>query len=233
MIVEETNHYAAMNVVISPHSRPWYNVTIEEMKAFVGMLIAMGILKFPRLELYWSNKYPHITTPGISNILARVPDYQAYMRGVDRGDQWRKYYNIGRRSKKWWKRLFGYSIEVFLLNAFVLDASVRPAEHARHGRGNSDFLTFRLEVANELIAGFSSCQCSGRPRSMENAQLDRLNPSLGYRPVHTDTKANCIVCLGVIGRKKLPIVGNRHESRVQCSHCKIHLCVAAGRPCFQ
>ena len=155
------------------------------------------------------------------------------MRGVDRGDQWRKYYNIGRRSKKWWKRLFGYSIEVSLLNAFVLDASVRPAEHARHGRGNRDFLTFRLEVANELIAGFSSRQRFGRPRSIENAQLDRFNPSLGHWHVHTDTKANCIVCLGVIGRKKLPIVGNRHESRGQCSHCKVHLCVAAGRPCFQ
>ena len=67
-----------------------------------------------------------------------LPDYQAYMRGVDRGDQRRKYYNIGRRSKKWWKRLFGYSIEVSLLNVFVLDASVRPAEHACHGRGNRD-----------------------------------------------------------------------------------------------
>ena len=78
LIVEETNHYAAMNVVTSPHSRPCYNVTIEEMKAFVGMLIVMGILKLPRLELYWSNKYPHITTPGISNIMARVRFEQIY-----------------------------------------------------------------------------------------------------------------------------------------------------------
>ena len=29
-----------------------------------------------------------------------LPDYQAYMRGVDRRDQLIKYYNIGRRSKK-------------------------------------------------------------------------------------------------------------------------------------
>ena len=78
MIVEETNSYAATNVVTSPHSRPWYNVTIEEMKAFVGMLIVMGVLKLPRLDLYWSNKYPHVITPGISNIMARVRFEQIY-----------------------------------------------------------------------------------------------------------------------------------------------------------
>jgi len=35
-----------------------------------------------------------------------LPDYQAYMRGVDRGDQIIGYYNLGRRSTKWWKRFF-------------------------------------------------------------------------------------------------------------------------------
>ena len=34
-----------------------------------------------------------------------LPDYQAYMRGVDRGDQLQTYYNIGRRSTKWWERV--------------------------------------------------------------------------------------------------------------------------------
>ena len=41
-----------------------------------------------------------------------LPDYQTFMRGVDWGDQLIGYYNIGRRSKKWWKRVFGYVIEV-------------------------------------------------------------------------------------------------------------------------
>ena len=35
-----------------------------------------------------------------------LPDYQAYMRGVDRGDQMIGFYNVARRSKKWWKRVF-------------------------------------------------------------------------------------------------------------------------------
>ena len=49
-----------------------------------------------------------------------LPDYQAYMRGIDRGDQLMSYYNVGRRSKKWWKRVFAYLLEVSIVNAYVL-----------------------------------------------------------------------------------------------------------------
>ena len=34
-----------------------------------------------------------------------LPDYQQYMHGVDKGDQLIGYYNIGWRSKKWWKKV--------------------------------------------------------------------------------------------------------------------------------
>ncbi len=35
-----------------------------------------------------------------------LPDYQKHMRGVDRGDQLDSYYNVGRKSKKWWRIIF-------------------------------------------------------------------------------------------------------------------------------
>ena len=62
-----------------------------------------------------------------------LPDYQKFMRGVDRGDQLQSYYNIGRRSRKWWKSIFFYIIEVSI-NAYVLDSYVRPSRHAVSGR---------------------------------------------------------------------------------------------------
>jgi len=34
-----------------------------------------------------------------------LPDYQHFMRGVDHGDQRIGYYNIGRRFRRWWKRV--------------------------------------------------------------------------------------------------------------------------------
>ncbi len=42
------------------------------MKAFIGILILIGIIKLPRLEMYWSHKYPLITTPSIAAIMPRV-----------------------------------------------------------------------------------------------------------------------------------------------------------------
>ena len=65
-----------------------------------------------------------------------LPDYQAYMRGVDRGDQLQTYYNIGRHSTKWWERVFFYIVECAILNSYILDGNIRSAEHARKGRMN-------------------------------------------------------------------------------------------------
>ena len=36
---------------------------------------------------------------------------------------------------------------------------------------------------------------------------------------------NCEVCQGRILRNNLPSAGNRHESRVQCSMCKVVIAV--------
>ena len=46
-----------------------------------------------------------------------LPDYQCFMRGVDRNDQMQQYYNLGRRSIKWWKRIFYYLVESTILNS--------------------------------------------------------------------------------------------------------------------
>ena len=49
-----------------------------------------------------------------------LPDYQEFMRGVDLSDQRMSYYYVGRRSTKWWKRVFSYLLEACSQNAYVL-----------------------------------------------------------------------------------------------------------------
>lgn len=39
LLVQETNRYASENVSHTPHARPWENVTVPEMKAFVGIYL--------------------------------------------------------------------------------------------------------------------------------------------------------------------------------------------------
>ena len=45
----ETNRYANSFIDNNPSSRAWTDTTVEELKAFVGLLILMGIVRLPRL----------------------------------------------------------------------------------------------------------------------------------------------------------------------------------------
>ena len=57
--------------VTTSSSRPWHDVSKEEMKAFVGMLIVMGLCKLPHLEMYWSTTHP-LFTPELRKVMPLV-----------------------------------------------------------------------------------------------------------------------------------------------------------------
>ena len=160
-----------------------------------------------------------------------LPDYQALMRGVDRRDQLIGYYNLSRRSRKWWKRVFGYMIEVAALNAYIIQKDGRPSlDRKKH-----DYLEFRYALAKELIGSFSSRAVRvGRPRSLETQQALRLESTKSHLPIIDGPKRDCVVCLKVkevrgLKREK----GARHESQIRCSECNVHLCCTKERQCFQ
>jgi len=126
------------------------------------------------------------------------------MRGVDRGDQLVGYYNIGRRSRKWWKQCFSYLIECSLLNAYVLDGIAFPGDHQKRGRSKSDFLSFLLKIAEQLLFGYSSRKKAGRPRSSEYNNLTRLNIELGHWPIKVEDKKDCKLCAIRGNKQNLP-----------------------------
>ena len=41
-----------------------------------------------------------------------LQNYREFMRGVDKGDQLQTYYNAGKRSRKWWKRISFTSLKL-------------------------------------------------------------------------------------------------------------------------
>ena len=49
-----------------------------------------------------------------------VYQYNRYMGGVDCSDQLIKYYNVLRQTKKYWKTLFLHSIDIAVVNAYLL-----------------------------------------------------------------------------------------------------------------
>ena len=77
--VEETNRYAAECRGSQSARRPWpwHDVTREEMKAFVGMLMVMGVCRLPRIENYWCTSYP-LFTPQLREVMPLVRFQQIY-----------------------------------------------------------------------------------------------------------------------------------------------------------
>ena len=47
-------------------------------------------------------------------------DYNGYMGCVDKSDQMKSFYEITRKSKKWWHRLLWHFIDVTLVKSFII-----------------------------------------------------------------------------------------------------------------
>ncbi|XP_065891659.1 piggyBac transposable element-derived protein 4-like [Dysidea avara] len=126
-----------------------------------------------------------------------LPDYQQYMRGVDRGDQLIGCYNIGRRSKKWWKIIFSYIIECSLVNAYILERYAEPLLYRPSctGRKKRDFLSFRLDIAEQLIGTHNLQQRSGRQPQHDSLTSPRLDPNRRHLPVQVESKARSAMYL--------------------------------------
>ncbi|XP_054259935.1 piggyBac transposable element-derived protein 4-like [Macrosteles quadrilineatus] len=63
MLVTETNRYAHSRMatlercgLLAPQSRfrKWVDVTVEEMKSYIGILLSMGLTRRKSLRDYWS-----------------------------------------------------------------------------------------------------------------------------------------------------------------------------------
>ena len=78
-LVVETKKAAQQRQHAPTPGRPWHDVTVEEVKAFVGMQILMGICKLPHITMYWSKH--HFLTPSLCSImtLTRFKQIWRYM----------------------------------------------------------------------------------------------------------------------------------------------------------
>ena len=77
-----------------------------------------------------------------------VHSYNKNMCGVDLSDQLRQYYSCGRRSKKYWKYMFWFIVDIAINNAYIAS------------KGQLDDIGkqfyFRVALSKQLIDGFSA-----------------------------------------------------------------------------
>ena len=88
-----------------------------------------------------------------------IISYNEFMGGVDRGDQLRGYYSCRTKSRKFYKYIFYFLLDVAITNAFVL---------YKHYAAFSKYKTirdFRVQLAKELIGDYCSRRWAGRQGS--------------------------------------------------------------------
>ena len=124
--------------------------------------------------------------------------YNKNMGGVDLNDQQRNYYAVGRKSRKWWRSLLWFLVDVSIVNAHILETE---AENHR----TRPQLQFRVELAKTLVGEFSSHSLS--------VSEGRLTD--GHWPVET-SKGRCKRCLK---RKRTK------WCRMACTACAKRICL--------
>ena len=97
-----------------------------------------------------------------------VCDYNKNMSGVDIADQLMVYYACGRRTLKWYKRVFWRLIEKLLINSYILFKLVnKPNLREWHQK------KYRMTVAYGLVAPLLANRI-GQGRSPSDTTLSRL-----------------------------------------------------------
>ena len=157
-----------------------------------------------------------------------VNSYNHSMNGVDRADQNSVYYPFIRKTRKWWRKLFFWLLEVTVVNSYILyhlhtaQLQTRPLTHLRYRQRLVDTL------AGRHIQSAPPRPRPGRPRkrqisSAASGDPERLNGRLHVLD-RNERAHDCVVCSD---RDK-----KRHRSSFFCKTCASHpaLCPA---PCFE
>lgn len=146
-----------------------------------------------------------------------IAEYNRIMGGVDKFDQLHERYSIGRRSTKWWHRILYYLMDMALVNSYILMNTNK--------RRTVDQLSFRINLARQLIGGFTSRKRRNRPvlfLSNKRTVPDEVRLSdVGKHLPNQQTKyKRCRLC---------STKANEKRTRYMCSSCQVPLCI---QPCF-
>ena len=145
---------------------------------------------------------------------AAIRRYNEIMAGVDRSDQLRAYYKLGRKSVKWWHRILYHFIDCTIANAFISFKLVHPNQSV-------DQLRFRLNLAAQLINGYSS------RKKRSGSYLGHSNEDIVPADVRT-CKVGIHIPLKIKQWRRCRVCGkNKIEKRTQYmfKKCNVSLCM--------
>lgn len=129
------------------------------------------------------------------------------------------YYNIGKRSQVWWKKVFFHVLECAMWNSYILYGFVNPQVKKKK------YYQFKLDIARELSSHYLNGDI------IEPSMQDRLDHENGHWPRGSCNERRCVACL-----KRQEMQGLSRESvpkgEIYCTYCNVHLCITEDRNCF-
>jgi hypothetical protein len=153
-----------------------------------------------------------------------VVDYTKYMGGVDLADQLMQYYHFMRRSCKWYRKLWVHLFNMVIMNCCILNN--------KFGKTKMCQATYREYLAKYLLRDAPVSLFSRRHRNLQPIPMAHMGhwPEKIVDGNGKNTRRQCNQCCVSKGKAQvLGIVAVRKTSTVQCSLCKIALCIF---PCF-
>jgi hypothetical protein len=157
---------------------------------------------------------------------AAVLDYNKYKTGVDRSDQMLSYYSFGRKSIKWWRKLFFHLFDLVMVNAHIL--------HKKSSKEKMSLEMFYAKVAEGVIASARmDIQVQGQT-SNPAGRLDQPTDHFLFRIPATQgrvkgkTQRSCRVCAEKSKRNTGKTV--KKCTTTYCIKCDVGLCMGQ---CFQ
>lgn len=101
-----------------------------------------------------------------------VRDYNQHMGYVDKSDMLKSTYQIDRKSKKFWHRIFWHFLDVAVTNDFIIYRTVNKAATLKK---------IRIDLSKQLI---------GSEHCIKLATKKNAN----HLPVYRDNKRRCVLC---------------------------------------
>jgi Transposase IS4 len=136
-----------------------------------------------------------------------IIDYTAQMGAVDHANQMAASYNFARKSLKWWRKMFFWSLELAVINSYILFNITQE----RTQMPKASHLDYRRALITQLVGTVRhTAKRRGRPSTSDRAErLDAKTHFLGL----AEKQRDCAVCSN---RK---VKGGRHLSLYFCKTC--------------
>ena len=155
-----------------------------------------------------------------------INNYNTFMGGVDKSDQYRSYYSVRRAGKKWWRYIMWFFRNLAVVNSYIV---FKKSAHDPPVPNGYDQLTFRADVAKGLRNGFTSRkQRHGRKGRSINT-LDVSVHSMGHHKL-VRIKGRKRICRFCSSSGVKTPAGRSVETSYRCEFCDIPLCRVKG--CF-